>query len=213
MDKIQTQSEAPKTIAYLRVSTVEQDLKKNRHEILELANARGFGPVKFIEEKVSGIKNWKERKIKKVIDQLGEGDHLIVPELSRLGRSMLEIMEMLSIAKDKGINIYAVKGGWELNSSIQSKVVAMAFSIAAEIERDLISKRTKEALKARKAQGIKLGRPKGPGKSKLDKYREEIEALLKNGSTKTYVAKKYETTLPNLYNWLKKNEIEAKPAI
>ena len=179
MDQIQTESEKPKTIAYLRVSTVEQDLKKNRHEILELANARGFGPVEFVEEKVSGIKNWKERKVKQIIDKLGEGDHLIVPELSRLGRSMLEIMEMLSIAKDKGINIYAVKGGWELNSSIQSKVVAMAFSIAAEIERDLISKRTKEALRALKAQGIKLGRPKGPGKSKLDKYREEIIALLK----------------------------------
>jgi DNA invertase Pin-like site-specific DNA recombinase len=213
MNRIQAKSEKPKTVAYLRVSTVEQDLKKNRHEILELANSKGFGPVEFVEEKVSGIKNWKERKIKQIIDQLGTGDHLIVPELSRLGRSMLEIMEMLSIAKDKEINIYAVKGGWELNSSIQSKVVAMAFSIAAEIERDLISKRTKEALKARKAQGIKLGRPKGPGKSKLDKYREEITALLKNGSTKTYVAKKYETTLPNLYNWLKKNKIETKPAI
>jgi DNA invertase Pin-like site-specific DNA recombinase len=213
MDEIQAKSEKPKTMAYLRVSTVEQDLKKNRHEILELVNAWGFGPVEFVEEKVSGIKNWKERKVKKIIDDLGEGDHLIVPELSRLGRSMLEIMEMLSIAKDKGINIYAVKGGWELNSSIQSKVVAMAFSIAAEIERDLISKRTKEALKARKAQGLKLGRPKGPGKSKLDKYREEIVALLKNGSTKTWVAKKYETTLPNLYNWLKKNDIVAKPAI
>jgi DNA invertase Pin-like site-specific DNA recombinase len=124
---------------------------------------------------------------------------------------MLEIMEMLSIARDKGIFIYAVKGGWELNGSIQSKVMAMAFSIAAEIERDLISKRTKEALKARKAQGVKLGRPKGPGKSKLDKYREEIIALLKNGSSKAYVAKKYGTTQPNLYNWLKKNNINAKP--
>ena len=213
MNEIQTKSEKPKTIAYLRVSTVEQDLKKNRHEILELANARGFGTVAFVEEKVSGIKNWKERKIKQIIDGLGDGDHLIVPELSRLGRSMLEIMEMLSIAKDKGINIYAVKGGWELNSSIQSKVVAMAFSIAAEIERDLISKRTKEALKARKAQGIKLGRPKGPGKSKLDKYREEIIALLKNGSTKAHVARKYCTKQPNLYNWLKKNKISVTAEI
>ncbi len=89
--------------------------------------------------------------------------------------------------------------------------MAMAFSIAAEIERDLISKRTIEALRARKAAGVKLGRPKGPGKSKLDEYSEEITALLKNGSTKSYVAKKYGTTLPNLYNWLKKNDIEAKP--
>jgi DNA invertase Pin-like site-specific DNA recombinase len=92
------------------VSTVEQDLQKNRHEILEMANDKGFGPVKFVEEKVSGIKNWKERKIKAIIDELNDGDRLIVPELSRLGRSMLEIMEMLSIAKDKGLNIYAVTG-------------------------------------------------------------------------------------------------------
>ncbi len=89
----------------------------------------------------------------------------------------------------------------------------MAFSIAAEIERDLISKRTKEALRARRASGIKLGRPKGPGKSKLDQYGQEIVALLKNGSTKSYVAKKYGTTLPNLYNWLKKNEIDANPIV
>ncbi len=197
----------PKTIGYLRVSTIDQDIEKNRYEILELVNSKDFGQVEWIEEKVSGKKSWKERKIKEVIDNLGDGDRIIVPELSRLGRSMLEIMEMLSIAKQKGIYIYAVKGGWELNGSIQSKVMAMAFSIAAEIERDLISKRTTEALKARKKAGVVLGRPKGPGKSKLDKYREEIEALLKNGSTKTFVAKKYGTTLPNLYNWLKKNSI------
>jgi DNA invertase Pin-like site-specific DNA recombinase len=200
-----------KTIGYIRVSTIDQDTEKNKAAILTLANEKKFGHVKWVEEKASGKKSWKERKIKGVIDQLSKGDRLIVPELSRLGRSMLEIMEMLSIAREKGIFIYAVKGGWELNGSIQSKVMAMAFSIAAEIERDLISKRTKEALKARKAQGVKLGRPKGPGKSKLDKYREEIIALLKNGSTKAYVAKKYGTTQPNLYNWLKKNGIKANP--
>ena len=198
---------SPRTIGYLRVSTIDQDLMKNRHEILELSNSKDFGKVEWVEEKVSGKKSWKERKIKEVIDSLGESDRIIVPELSRLGRSMLEIMEMLSIAKQKGIYIYAVKGGWELNGSIQSKVMAMAFSIAAEIERDLISKRTTEALKAKKAAGVVLGRPKGPGKSKLDEYREEIVALLKNGSTKTFVAKKYGTTLPNLYNWLKKNNM------
>ena len=203
----------PRTVGYLRVSTIDQDTEKNKAEILELANEKQFGHVKFVEEKVSGKKSWKERKIKGIIDELGEGDRLIVPELSRLGRSMLEIMEMLSIAKDKGIYIYAVKGGWELNGSIQSKVMAMAFSIASEIERDLISKRTKEGLRARKAQGVKLGRPKGPGKSKLDKHRDEIIALLKNGSTKAFVAKKYGTTKPNLYNWIKKNNLDVKPAL
>jgi len=123
---------------------------------------------------------------------------------------MLEIMEILAVAREKGIHIYDIKGNWELNGSIQSKVMAMVFSIAAEIERDLISSRTKEALRARKAAGIKLGRPKGPGKSKLDKYREEIIALLKTGSTKTYLAKKYGTSLPNFYNWMKKNNIEVQ---
>ena len=134
-------------------------LNTNLHEILELANNKDFGKVEWVEEKVSGKKSWKQRKIKGVIDNLGNGDRIIVPELSRLGRSMLEIMEMLSVSKEKGISIYAVKGGWELNGSIQSKVMAMAFSIAAEIERDLISKRTREALRARRASGMKLGRP------------------------------------------------------
>ncbi len=202
-----------KTVSYLRVSTIEQDTEKNKHEILKLANEKDFGQVQFVEEKASGKKSWKERKIYQIINDLSEGDRLIVPELSRLGRSMLEIMEILSIARQKGICVYAVKGGWELNGTIQSKVMAMAFSIASEIERDLISKRTKEALKARKAKGLRLGRPKGAGKSKLDQYREEIIALLKNGSTKKYVAKKYGTSQPNLHNWLKKNGIDTKPEL
>src|SRR5208337_4346393 len=115
-------------------------------------------------------------------------------ELSRLGRSMLDIMEILKIAKDKEINVFAVKGNWTLNGSIESKIVGMVFAMAAEIERDLISARTKEALRAKKALGIRLGRPKGPGKSKLDQYRPEIEALLKNGSTQTFIAKRYSVT-------------------
>lgn len=196
-----------KTIAYLRVSTVEQDLEKNKADILTFANDRDFGKVKFVEEKVSGMKKWKDRKIKTVIDELSKNDRLIVPEFSRLGRSMLEIMEMLSILKDKEVNVYAVKGGWELNGSLQSKVMAMAFSIASEIERDLISKRTKEALRARKVAGIKLGRPKGVGKSKLDEFKEEIVALLRNGSSKKFVAGRYGTSQVNLYNWIKKNNL------
>jgi DNA invertase Pin-like site-specific DNA recombinase len=154
------------------------------------------------------MKKWKDRKIKQVIDDLNTGDRLIVPEFSRLGRSMLEIMEMLSILKDKEVNVYAVKGEWELNGSLQSKIMAMAFSIASEIERDLISKRTKEALRARKVAEVKLGRPKGAGKSKLDVFKEEIVALLRNGSTKAFVADRCRTSQVNLYNWLKKNNMD-----
>lgn len=152
------------------MSTADQDLKKNKHEILDLANNKDFGKVEWVEEKVSGKKCWKDRKIKEVIDMLDSGDRIIVPELSRLGRSMLEIKEMLSVLNQKEVFIYSVKSGWELDGSLQSKVMAMAFSIAAKIERDLISKRTREALRARRASGMKLGRPPGPEKSKLDKY-------------------------------------------
>ena len=194
--------------AYLRVSTSEQDNEKFKHDILMFAAEKAFGHVDCVEEKISGTVPWKERKIGEIIYQLGESDRLIVPELSRLGRSMLEIMEVLSVAKERGISVYAVKGGWELNGSVQSKIMAMVFAMAAEIERDLISSRTKEALKARKAQGVKLGRPKGVGKSKLDKFRPEIEALLSNGSTQKFVAERYEVTPQNLINWLRKNGLE-----
>ena len=125
---------------------------------------------------------------------------------------MLECMEILSIASQKGINIYAVKGNWQLDQSIQSKIIAMAFSMAAEIERDLISKRTKEALQAKKASGIKLGRPRGPGKSKLDKYRPEIEALLANGATQRFIAQRYGTTEANLHLWMKKHGLKRAKA-
>jgi DNA invertase Pin-like site-specific DNA recombinase len=140
--------------------------------------------------------------------RLRTGDNLIISELSRLGRSMLECMEILSIASQKGIHLYAVKGNWRLDNSIQSKIVAMAFSMAAEIERDLISQRTKEALAARKKAGVQLGRPRGIGKSKLNQYRPEIVALLANGSTQMFIAKRYHTTEANLSRWLYKHGLK-----
>jgi len=197
----------PKTFAYLRVSSLDQDVEKNRTDILLLANQLNLGQVHFIEEKVSGTVSWKKRKIAAIIDEMKSGDTLLVSELSRIGRSMLEIMEVLSIAMDRQVKIYAVKGNWKLDDSLQSKILAMVFSMASEIERDLISKRTKEALAAKKAKGIKLGRPKGTGKSKLDPFKPEIEALLNNGSTQKFIANRYKTTEANLHRWLKKNNL------
>lgn len=196
-------SSTPKTTAYLRVSTVDQDLEKNKADILHLANALELGHVRFVEEKISGTVPWRNRKIAEILDQAMTGDTILVSELSRLGRSMLECMEILSIAAQKGINLYAVKGNWRLDSSIQSKIMAMAFAMAAEIERDLIAKRTKEALAAKKLAGAKLGRPTGVGKSKLDTFRVEIEALLNNGSTQKFIAERYHTTEANLHHWMK----------
>ena len=99
-------------------------------------------------------------------------------------------MEVLAIATAKGIHVYAVKGNWKLDDAMQSKIIARAFSMAAETERELISKRTKEALAARKNKGLPLGRTKGPDKSKLDCYKEEIQAFLAKGSTRKLVAKR-----------------------
>ncbi len=198
----------PTTIAYLRVSTIDQDLEKNKFQIVQLANDKGLGQVQWVEEKVTSRVSWHKRQIATILNQLQNGDNLVISELSRLGRSMLECMEILSIASQKGIHIYAVKGNWRLDNSIQSKIVAMAFSMAAEIERDLISQRTKEALAARKKAGIKLGRPRGIGKSKLDKYRPEIEALLANRSTQVFIAKRYSTTEANLSRWITKHSLK-----
>ena len=149
-------------IGYLRVSTADQNIDKNKADILQLANHHDLGRVRFVEEKISGKVSWRNRKLAEVLDSLGENDTIVVSELSRLGRSMLECMEILSVAAQKRINVYSVKGAWRLDQSIQSKIIAMAFSMAAEIERDLISQRTKEALRFKKAQGMKLRKTARP---------------------------------------------------
>jgi DNA invertase Pin-like site-specific DNA recombinase len=199
MEKVQ------KTIGYLRVSTEKQDTEKNKADVLLFANEKQFGNVEFIEETVTGAKSWQDRKLKEVIDSLKEGDRLITPELSRLGRNMYDVISVIAALKEKGVNVYAIKGNWELNGSIQSKILAMVLSMAAEIERELITERSKEGIRRARLMGVKFGRPKGKGKSKLDKHSDEIIALLSNGSTKIFIANKYGCTVASLINWLKKN--------
>ena len=207
-----TTSLTRKTVAYLRVSTLDQNIEKNKADILHFANNRDLGKVHFVEEIASGRKPWRDRQIAQVLEELQSGDVLIVAELSRLGRSMLECMEILALSTRKGICVYSVKGSWQLDHSIQSKIIALAFSMAAEIERDLISQRTKEALRFKKEQGLTLGRPKGPGKSKLYVFRPEIESLMANGSTQKFIAQRYHTTEANLHNWIKKHGLKTARA-
>jgi DNA invertase Pin-like site-specific DNA recombinase len=120
---------------------------------------------------------------------------------------MLECMEILALATQKGIRVYAVKGSWQLDGSMQSKIMALAFAMAAEIEHDLLSQRTKEALRARKSAGITLGRPKGPGKSKLDAYQLDIKTLLDHGATQKYIARHYHVTEATVSRWRKKRGV------
>lgn len=200
----------PRTIGYLRVSTDQQDLEKNKADILFLANEKRLSHVEWVEEKVSGTKDWKKRKLGELMATLKSGDTIIVSELSRLGRSTLQILEVMREAKERGIAVHAVKGGWSLNGTMESKIVLQVLAMVSEIERDLISARTKEALKALKASGVKLGRPKGPGKSKLDVHRNDIIEDLKRGVTKTRIAKHYGSSPENLWNWIQKNKIVAE---
>lgn len=202
-----------KIVGYLRVSADCQNTEKFKDEILRFANEKRIGPVTWVEETVSGTVDWRQREIGKILGELQPGDVLITPEISRLARSLLQILEIIEAAKRKEVAIYAIKGGWQLNGNMESKVMLAILGLVAEVERDLISMRTKEALAARRAAGVKLGRKKGPGKSKLDQYRPEIVALLKNGSPKSFVAKRYQVSEPTLYNWLSKNSIDATPIV
>ncbi|HAJ27981.1 MAG TPA: resolvase [Syntrophus sp. (in: bacteria)] len=196
-----------KAVAYVRVSTDVQDVENQRLEILKLANDKDLGKVLMVDEVVSGRKPWHERSIGPILDEMQKGDILIVAEMSRLGRSMLEIMEILATCARLGIRVYAAKGNWALDGTLQSKIMAMVLAMAAEIERDLISQRTRSALATKKSQGVILGRPKGPGKSKLDDQAEKIRELLDLHVPQTRIAEIHGTTPGNLAHWMKKRKI------
>ncbi len=192
------------TYCYLRVSTAEQNTDKNKNDVLQFANNKKLGNVEFIEENISGKSNYKMRKLGSLLETMKINDILIVPELSRIARSITQIFEVIEITKQKQITLYSIKENFcSSDKSITSTVATTIFALVAQIERDLISLRTKEALQAKKQQGIKLGRPKGKGKSKLDEYKEEILKLVELKVPKTIIAKRYNTTIPNLYNYLK----------
>ena len=203
----------PITKAYLRVSTEKQDLEKFKPAIFEFAASKGFvfTPQDIVEEKISGKVKWRERKIGQLIDQLQAGDRLIIPELTRFSRSMTELLEMLQILKTKRVNVYVLKGNLCLNGNLDdpmTDLIVRILSALSEFERDLISMRIKEGLKAKNKSGVKLGRPKGPGKSKLDAHKDEIIAFLKLGVPKSTIARKYDVTPATLFNWIKKNKID-----
>ncbi len=197
------------TKAFLRVSTLLQDTEKNKIDILQFANRMKLGNVEFIEEHASGKINYKERKLGALLDSMTSGDVLIVPELSRIARSITQILEVIKITKDKGITLYSLKENFNnTEDSITATVTSTIFALVAQIERELISRRTQEALNARKIAGVKLGRPKGKGKSKLDLHKEDIIRLISFGVPKTLIAKQFNTSKGNLYNFLKRIEAQ-----
>ena len=143
---------------YIRVSTDKQTLENQEFEIKNFAKQQNLTVEHWIMETVSGTKNFEKRKLGKIIKKLKKDDILICSEISRLGRNLLQIMTILNICMQKGAQVWTIKDNYRLGSDIQSKVLAFAFSLSAEIERNLISQRTKEALNRIRASGRKLGR-------------------------------------------------------
>ena len=191
------------TIGFIRVSTLDQDTEKNKIDILQFANRMQLGNVSFVEEKVSGTKDYNKRKLGALLEKLNKGDVLIVPELSRIARSTLQILEVIQVTQDKGITLYSLKENFcNMDNSIASTVTKTIFALVSQIERELISLRTKEALHARKLSGVKLGRPKGKGKSKLDEHKDDILRLVALKVPKTIIAKQYGCSVGNLHNFL-----------
>ena len=198
------------THAFLRLSTLEQDTEKNKIDILQFANQKKLDTVEFTEEHISGKIDYKKRKLGALLDSMKSGDVLIVPELSRIARSIVQILEVIQLTQDKGITLYSLKENFcNLDNSIASTVTKTIFALVAQIERELISLRTREALHARKVAGIKLGRPKCKGKSKLDEHTKDIMRLLSLKVPKTLIAKQYNTSVGNLYNFITRLEESA----
>ena len=195
------------TYAFIRVSTLEQDTEKNKIDILQFANRMKLGNVEFTEEQCSGKINYKERKLGVLLESMQAGDVLIVPELSRIARSITQILEVIKVTKDKCITLYSLKENFCNNEdSISATVTSTIFALVAQIERELISMRTKEALHARKIAGVTLGRPKGKGKSKLDEHKEDILKLVSLHVPKTMIARQVSCSIGNLNNFLKRLE-------
>jgi DNA invertase Pin-like site-specific DNA recombinase len=205
----QSSSTISRNIAYLRVSTAMQDALNQKTGIVDFVKKEGLQPVEFIEETTSGKTPIKDRQLQQVIESMVKGDNLIVSELSRLGRNMVEVMTVLDLLMNKECRVYAVKGGYRLDQTMPSKILSMVLCMAAEIERDLISQRTKEALARRKAEGKPLGRPKGSyGVSKLDQYGDDIRKLLSHGVAKAAIARMYGCSWQTVHTWTQRKGAE-----
>lgn len=193
-------------IAYLRISTETQELNAQKLELYEYARKNDLKIDEFVEAEVSSRKSEALRKIDLLLEKLTAGDLLLVSELSRLARSVGQVARIVDELIKKQVRLITVKENIRIDGvqDMQTKVMTTMFSLFAEMERDLISERTKQGLAAARAKGKILGRPRGRGKSKLDEFQSEIKNLLKNGSTKIFIAKKYGTTTANLYRWMKK---------
>lgn len=206
-----------KAYGYIRVSTEKQDYDNQKFGILEYANKNNIHDVEFIEETISSRKKLEDREIYDLVDKrMQEHDVIITSELSRFGRSTLEVMHLFKLMTEKNIKAHVIKNNIKLGedeNKITNQVLIFAFGLAAEIERDLISSRTKEALARKKAQGVKLGRQHGQQvKSKLDDKKDEIMELLKKDINVTNLAKIFDCGRTTMDHYIKSRKLREQIA-
>ncbi len=193
------------TYFYIRVSTDLQNCANQRFELENFARARGILVDEYIEETISSRKPLESRKLGQLLKKLGNGDVIIATEISRLGRNMLEVMGILQQCLEKGCEIITVKENYHLGSDIQSKVLAFTFSLASEIERQLISQRTIETLKRLKNEGKHLGRPYGFTYKKLSRKHDKIVYLLEQDVSKSQIARILGCSWSTLHRYIQDN--------
>lgn len=198
---------------YIRVSSDKQTVENQRFEINNFCQREQLQINGWIEETISGTKNYDKRELGQLLKKIQKDDLIICAELSRLGRSLFMIMEILSLCMKKECRVWTIKDNYRLGDDIQSKVLAFAFGLSAEIERNLISQRTKEALARKKAEGVVLGRPKGrktaPEKHKLHKKEYLISELLANGMSQRKIAKLFKVDRNTLARFIRINHLAA----
>lgn len=201
------------TIGYIRVSTDKQNVTNQEHSILLYCRDRKMDVDDWYKVEMSSRKTTKQRRIDELLENLKRGDTLVVSELSRLARSVGQIAIIVDTLLDNEVRVICIKENMELNGTkdIQTKVMITMFSLFAEIERDLISERTKEGLKRARAQGKLIGRPKGRlGKSVLDGKEDQIKDLVAKGVTKANIAKILGVSWPTLQNFILTRKISSK---
>ena len=194
------------TYAYIRVSTEKQNLENQQLEIQKFCNSNNMEIDSWVEEKISGTKSPERRKLSFILKNGKKGDTVICTELSRLGRSLMMVMNVLQHFLEEGINVITIKDGYRLGDNIQSKVLAFAFGLSAEIERQLISERTKQGLNRARAEGKQIGRKKGQLSKayKLSPNDEYIKFQLLHGCQKTSLAKELGVSVSTLNRHLKR---------
>lgn len=204
--------------AALRVSTTQQDVKNQKHGILDYANQQGFSNIEFVEDTASGKVHWRDRKFGEMLAQAEEGDVILFAEVSRIGRSTLQVLEFMKAAAEKGVKIHVVKERIIADESMQSEIMITLLGMFAQIERQFISTRTKEALSKRKADGVQLGRPKGKQQAvlQLDRHpgKKQVAEWVDKGIGMSAIAKLCDCSRNTLRHYCEVREIDlpkAKP--